>query len=1196
MRFESLILERFGVFEDAALEFGDGSGLHVIYGANEAGKSTALAAMSDLLFGIDERTPFNFRFEYGKLRIGAKIVNSKGERLGFKRRKARSGTLVSLSQQETTLPDAVLAPFLGGADRDQFHLMFGLDQKRLRSGGEQMLNPQGDFAQALFAAGTGLESVNSILSELGQELKQLGSLADRRLKGEIWAAIDRFTGAISTKKTDMIAPDHYHTATKARDEATSQRLAIDEQLKTLRARRNFLERGRRVAPALAALKTLRREISNYDVNPDLPENFAEKFKKADDEARSAAEAVARNVAEMKKLTEKIESLPSAGLIVGFEGTINTLCERLGSYLVSEADLPKLARRIIESDEQIQSTLRALAVSDNPATVEAILPSKITVARVRELIKNGAVTCSALTTAQSDDEDAKAALADAEAALKNLPTDVEVAEPVELLAQATKLGDVTRSLALAKTDSNTANVALSEALGRLGLWSGTGNELATLPVPDAAAVNRSEVSLAAMLQNIDALGKKIEETRRESLQIEADLAGLAAAGEVPSSKAIRDARDEREGHWRQIRTKLLQPIEVSPEPPADRAYPDFVGSYETSVRHADELVDRREAEAQRVAQFTALTANQNKIAKILVELDSQRNACQQEIQRMDSEWRELWKETGVIVKPPAEMAKWLIRRDEVIRLLSEARKAAGKLDEAQTAAETAYKLLEKASQLLALEKPAQELRELDVQLRQILSKLQMAATEKAAARTKVKAVHERALKTRNIVERAAAAEEKWRAAWQEAVIALQLAPTAGTAEAEAALAAWDTIAVPLTKRKEDRRRHKGLNEDIAHFRADVATLLSQLGKTTVAAAPIEKTVRDLKAELDAAKSVCQENTDLKNRVDDLQMALDKSIEQQRLASFAIDGMRRTHGLLPDVDVYDLARRSTLRRSLQTQIEDRIKELAKTGDALDEATLQSEVDSLPPDQANAELAAIQEEEGLLISKIQAFVKAETDAEHNLVTLGAKKGAATADQEARNAALAAAGHIERRLRLDIARRLLERSVRRYQDENQNPMITRASELFARIASTTANPIERISIDYRDAARPVPVGRRQDGSECGLNGLSEATRDQLFLSLRVAAIERFCQDNEPLPFIADDLFMTSDEQRVLPLLQILAELGQTTQVIAFTHHQHVIEIAKTLPAAGIRIHDMPATVHFPKPEQRATTSSTVFALESVA
>jgi len=1172
MRFESLILERFGMFEDATLDFGDGGGLHVIYGANEAGKSTALAAMSDLLFGIDERTPFNFRFEYGQLRIGAKIANSNGERLEFKRRKARAGTLVSLSQPETTLPDAALVPFLGGVDRDQFHFMFGLDQERLRSGGKQMLNPHGNFAHALFAAGTGLESVNAVLLELDEELKRLGSLVDRRSKGEIWSAIDRFTGAISTKKADMIVPDHYHAAETARDDATANRLAVDEQLKSLRARRNFLERGRRVAPTLAALWTLRSEIVQYDAIPDLPEDFAEAWKKADDDARSAAEAVTRNVAEMKKLTEKLEAAPAVGPIVGFEETITALCERLGKYLGDEDDVPKLARRIIESNDQIQTVLRALGLDDDPAHVEDVLPSKITFAKVRALIKDGAVIRSESDTAGTDHEDANAALADAEAALKDLPPDVDASEPSELLAQAAKLGDVANALAAVKNDADAATLALSEALGRLGLWSGTADELAALPVPDATAVNRSEECRVAAQQDIGALNKKIEETKREALQVDADLAGLAAAGEVPSPKAIRDARDEREGRWRWIRSRFVQPVEASGEPPADIANPDLVGTYETSVRHADELVDRREAEAQRVAQLTTFTASQKKIAKTLVDLDAQRNAAEEEMQRLDSEWCELWKDTGVIVKSPVEMAKWLSRKDEVLRLLGEARRAAGKLREAHATAECARTLLEKAAQMLGLGQPIQELGDLDRQLRQALAKLQAAATERSAAVTKIKTASERNQKTKNALERAATAEAKWQAAWRSAVVEIHLAPTAEAAEAEAALGAWEAITAPLTKRKEDQRRYKGLNEDLDHFRVDVAALVAELGESSLVGAPIERIVRDLKIWLDAAKGAFQERANLKNRTDDLRTALDEAREQHRSANFVIDGMRRTYGFSPDADAYDLARRSSQRRSLRVQIEERAKELTKAGDALDEATLQAEVDSVPPDQANAELAAIQEDEGLLIAKIQFLAKAETEADHGLAALGGKKGGAVADQEARNAALAAGGHIERWLRLEVARRLLERSVRRYQDENQNPMITRASELFARIASTAANPIERISIDYRNAAKPVPIGRRHDGSECGLDGLSEATRDQLFLSLRVAAIERFCGDNEPLPFIADDLFMTSDEQRVLPLLQILAELGRTTQVIAFTHHLHVVDIAKNLPTAGVRIHAMPA------------------------
>ena len=1173
MRFESLFLERFGMFADATLDFGDGKGLHVVYGPNEAGKSTALAAMSDLLFGIDDRTPYKFRFDYGRLRIGAKLVKSNGERLEFKRRKAKTGTLVSLSQPETTLPDAVLVPFLNGVDVEQFQFMFGLDQKRLRSGGKQMLDPHGNFANTLFAAGTGLDSVNAVLSELEEEIKRLGSLVDRRSKGEIWSAIDRFTAAISTKKADMIVPDNYHASERARDDATAGRAAVDEQLKVLRARRNFLERGRRVAPILRALGTLRQEIAQHDDIPDLPENFADLWKKADDDARSASEAAERHIKEIEKLTEKLAIAPAIDPIVGYEATIDVLGERLGKYLGDEDDVPKLARRIVELNDHIRAVMRDLGLDGDPDEIESTLPSKIAFAKIRELIKKGAVVRSESAAAQTNVEDAKLAVTNTATALKDLPADVDVSEPTELLGQVSKLGDVTSALALARSDADATDLALSESFGRLGLWFGTVDDLASLPAPDTTAVSRSEESRFAARQAYDALERRLQETEREALQVEADLAGLTAVGEVPSPKAIRDARDEREGRWRQIRSRLFQPIEVDSRPAAQAAGSDVVGTYETNVRHADELVDRREAEAQRVAQLTTLTASQKKIEKLIADLHSQRDAANANIQQLESEWRNLWEGTKVTVKSPLEMAHWLARKDEVLRLRSDAKKAATKLRDARVAVESSLTLLETAGQKLGLEQPSRELIDLDRQVRRALSKAHTASAERSVASANAKAASERLERTTNAFERAIASDAGWLEAWQAALLELHLSQKAGIAEAEAALAAWEVVTAPLTKRNEDQRRHNGLNEDRERFRSDVAAIIAELKESSPAGAPVENLIRGLRTRLDAAKRMSQERTSLQGRIDDLATLLDAAQEQRRAANFIIVGLRRTYGLAAGVDGYDLARRSLQRRGLRAQLEQRVGELIKSGDSLDEFTLQAEVDTAPPDQASAELDAIQAEEEVLIAKIQLLAKTETDAEHGLTKLGEKKGAAIADQEARNAALAAGGYIERWLRLAVARQLLERSVRRYQDENQNPMITRASELFARVASSAANPIERISIDYRDAAKPIPIGRRHDGSECRLEGLSEATSDQLFLALRVAAIERFCRDNEPMPFIADDLFMTSDEQRVLPLLQILAELGRTTQVIAFTHHLHVADIARTLPEAEVRIHAMPST-----------------------
>ena len=192
----------------------------------------------------------------------------------------------------------------------------------------------------------GLKSVNTVLAELDEEIKALGSLLDRRSKGEIWLAIDQFTGAITSKKADMIIPDHYLAAESARDDAIASRLKVDERLRELRARRNFLERGRRVAPILAALRTLRSNLNEFVGVPDLPEEFSEAWKKADDDVRLANEAITRNRAEVEKLQEQLRAMPPESPIIGYEETINALTERLGKFLGDQDDLPKLARRIV----------------------------------------------------------------------------------------------------------------------------------------------------------------------------------------------------------------------------------------------------------------------------------------------------------------------------------------------------------------------------------------------------------------------------------------------------------------------------------------------------------------------------------------------------------------------------------------------------------------------------------------------------------------------------------------------------------------------------------------------------------------------------------------------------------------------------------------------------------------------------------
>ena len=74
----------------------------------------------------------------------------------------------------------------------------------------------------------------------------------------------------------------------------------------------------------------------------------------------------------------------------------------------------------------------------------------------------------------------------------------------------------------------------------------------------------------------------------------------------------------------------------------------------------------------------------------------------------------------------------------------------------------------------------------------------------------------------------------------------------------------------------------------------------------------------------------------------------------------------------------------------------------------------------------------------------------------------------------------------------------------------------------------------------------------------MSEGTADQLYLALRIASLERHLERHAPIPFILDDILVNFDDARAAAALEVLAALSERTQVIYFTHHQHLVELAK--------------------------------------
>jgi uncharacterized protein YhaN len=145
----------------------------------------------------------------------------------------------------------------------------------------------------------------------------------------------------------------------------------------------------------------------------------------------------------------------------------------------------------------------------------------------------------------------------------------------------------------------------------------------------------------------------------------------------------------------------------------------------------------------------------------------------------------------------------------------------------------------------------------------------------------------------------------------------------------------------------------------------------------------------------------------------------------------------------------------------------------------------------------------------------------------------------------------------RFRLAFTILNQAIERYREKNQGPILKRSNDLFSGI---TIGSFEGLRLEYNEKGEAVLVGVRPGGKEIvGVEGMSDGSADQLYLAIRLASLEAYLEKNEALPFIVDDILIKFDDHRATATLQALAKLSEKTQIIFFTHHHHLVELAKS-------------------------------------
>jgi uncharacterized protein YhaN len=97
----------------------------------------------------------------------------------------------------------------------------------------------------------------------------------------------------------------------------------------------------------------------------------------------------------------------------------------------------------------------------------------------------------------------------------------------------------------------------------------------------------------------------------------------------------------------------------------------------------------------------------------------------------------------------------------------------------------------------------------------------------------------------------------------------------------------------------------------------------------------------------------------------------------------------------------------------------------------------------------------------------------------------------------------------------------------------------------------------DYDADGVTTLYGIPRSGDPVPAAGMSTGTADALYLALRLASMQHQMQDGKTVPVVIDDCLIQLDDARAVAALQAFSELSARTQVILFTHHQHLCQLA---------------------------------------
>ncbi len=1162
MRLSKLNLIRYGRFTDRLIELPHmESDFHVVFGLNEAGKSTAMSAIEDLLFGMPSRSSYNFLHDYKDMLVEGHLENNSSS-LQIFRRKGKNNTL--LDENGTPIPggESILRPYLGNADPSLFERMFCLDHNRLRTGGENILKAEDDLGQIIFSAVTGIERPQELLDELLNEAEKIW--APRRARDRsFYIAKDRLEDHKKSLRELIVTGENWTKLKRAHEAAENSYSRLNNEIEELDVERNRLIRIRRVIGDIRKLHELEERLKQLGEVPELPESAATELEEAERSDETLTTEMKIHQSNLKLIRDDLKGLTVDEKILQNADDVRLLHERRIQIIQEKIDLPKREVELKAVEKQLQRCANQLQWQKmETASLIKRIPPRSKVNEVRSLLNERSGLEAEVTTCEDYLVDSQERFDQ----LRKQRNDMEVSQDVSDLKIILKLvseqGDLPSEIKSAEKEYQVFQKSVERSLSDLNPGVVDDKTLLNMTVPVLENVKLHREQEKDWDRRNQAVLRDIKSVSEELDRLNAEITHVTQVEDIITVEELQDVRRYRNVLWDLVKLKHIQGKTIPKKQANEFAdeLKNLAGAIEPVMEKADHLSDRRFDHAESAGQVAQINREACDLEVRLRQLQDDETNLGQECGSLQDKWKEMWASVPIHPLDTETMLVWLDSRKEILEKVKDRESINFSLDNLRKQESNAKnQLLEELEKLgvtlatlkcdslrLIIKKAEAELYREELLVRDIKQlEVQIIDQEKDVAR-----------RSRNF-KNAKEAFDNWNKNWVTALSDLGIDKNASAQAVKTQTETIDEmrgIADQYNQLKDERIAK--IQRDIAKFDDDVRNLVEVLAHDLLGE-PSENAVLELEDRLKRAES----NQELKNRKNDEANELSTKIaeinDNRKKILASISHLLSRAKVDSNVKLRDAITRSDEFRSVECERQEITEKLENDGDG-------KSIEELKIECHDEEIDTVIAHDGYISNQLEDLRKQlipisdeKRRTWNEFQSIGGDDAVAKAEA-GRQSALAELNTISGRyVRARTSAILLQWAIDRFRKEKQAPLLKQASNLFETV---TCGSFANLEVKFDENDNAYLTGVRPDGSTVPVTGMSAGTTDQLYLTLRIAAIIESLNSAEakPLPFVADDLFVNFDDERAQAGCELLFKLSRKTQVLFFTHHQHLVDMAR--------------------------------------